>query len=129
MHRLQIRDDRRGQDRRQPLQEALDDGNRGRVVGGHDLRRRTVGGVAPVVEARHVHAWRTRQRTQQIEPRRALRAPLVQQLVDLQNHILCLAEHKGVDEWRKRLRYKRSRAAGEDDRIIILAVEAADRDA
>ena len=95
---LQIGDDRFGQDRRQSLDESLDDRNRRCVVGGEYLGRGAVRFVAPLVEAGDVDAGRPGEGAQQVEPRRALRFGFVQQLVDFEHHVLGLAEDEGVDE-------------------------------
>ena len=127
MHRLQIRHDRLGQNRRQPLHEALHDRDRRRLVGRRDLRRCPVCRVAPPVEARHVHALDPRQTLQSFEAARAAGLGRPQQLVDLQHHILGLAEHERVDERSQRLRNQRPRTARKDDRIALSAHLRANR--
>ena len=52
-----------------------------------------------------------------------------QELIELENHVLGLAKHEGVDERRERLGDKRAGAAGEHDRVVLAARLGANRDA
>ena len=90
----------------------------------HDALDPAVGQVVDVVEARNVDAFGTSQPEQDLVPtaRAALGLPLADDPGDLQDGLLAVAEHGGVDEVGDRLGIEGGVAAGDDDRVLIGAV-------
>jgi hypothetical protein len=97
----------------------------------HDALDPAVGQVVDVVEARHVDAAGAGQAQQQLVAAAgaALGLPLADDLGDLQDGLLAVAEHGGVDEVGDRLRVERGVPAGEHDRVVVGAVGGVQRDA
>ena len=66
----------------------------------------------------------------QLQPRAAAGAlPVAHEVDELVDELLALPEREGVEERRHRLRFEGGRAAAEDDRVVVGAVGAVDRDA
>ena len=129
MHRLQEGHDGARERRRQLLDDAaLDDRRRGpidRFEGGE-----MAGAVVPrLVEGGDVGS---RQRQQVAQARGAGRAralPAARQIGQLDDGLLALAQHEGVDEGRERLRVEGGAAARDHDGVVLAAVARARGDA
>ncbi len=98
---------------------------------GHDAADAAVGEVLDVVEARDVNAAGLREPEQDLVAAAgaALGLPGADDLGDLQDGLLAVADDRAVDEVRDRLGVERGVAAREDDRVVHRAVLGLQRDA
>ena len=91
----------------------------------------TVGQVVDVVERRHVDTAGARETEQQLLAAAgpALGLPGAHDLGDREHGLLAVAQHRGVDEVGDRLGVEGRVAAGDDDRVRLVAVARVQRDA
>ena len=110
---------------------ALGDGAGHPRVDRGDGGDRAVGAVGHVVERRHVAAVDRGQPQQQLPPpaRAAVGLPGLDDVGDLADHLLAVADRRDVDEVGDRLRVERRVAARDDDRVVGPSVDGVQRDA
>ncbi len=97
----------------------------------HDTADAAVRQVLHVVEARHVDATGLGEAEEQLlaPARPALRLPRADDLGDVEDGLLAVADDRAVDEVRDRLGVEGRMAAREDDRVVDGAVLGLQRDA
>ena len=131
VHRLGQRHERRLRVR--PLVEVHDrvlgDPRRNPVRFGTTAASRPSAQVAHVVEARDVDPAGRGQPQQRVVPAQPVVLPVADDVGDHPDHLLAVAEHRGVDEVGDRLRVERGVSAGDDERMRVVAVGRMQRDA